>query len=231
MGRIRMLSTAAAATLAYMAGTSHTLAQCYVDSEDGNDSNDGLSESTPVESQSAIPSSCTEVRYARGSVFNEAVDVGSSFGGGGRTAFTNYGDSSLPLPKFIVQSGSVVSSFGGGLTIDGLYLAGSKGDGTMENLIQGVCVMLGGDSQLLNCEITDCDIGIMLSGENSLVQGNIVHDLNMAVDSTDTSVYANSVGGAEGIFVNGSNNEIAHNTFYNCVDVAEWTGGNCDANV
>ena len=43
--------------------------------------------------------------------------------------------------------------------------------------------MLGANSKLLNNEITDCDIGIMLSGEGSLVQGNYVHDLIMGVDS------------------------------------------------
>lgn len=44
---------------------------CYVDSVNGNDSNDGLSEAVPVKSQSAIHSSCTVVCFKRGSVFNE----------------------------------------------------------------------------------------------------------------------------------------------------------------
>ena len=224
----RTLAVGAAAVAATLLGTSATSAQCYVDSVAGNDSNDGASEAAPVRSQSAIPTGCTEVRYARGSLFNEAVNVGNGFGGGGPNKFTNYGDASKPLPKFVVQSGSVVSSFGGGITVDGLYLAGSTGDGTMANLIQGVCVMMGGGSQLLNSEITDCDIGIMLSGEGSLVQGNTIHDLKMAVDSTNTDIYANAVGGAEGIFINGSNNEIAYNTFYNCADAADWVSGNCD---
>ena len=227
MATLKILTVVTAALISAMV-TSEASGQCYVDSENGDDGNDGLSESTPKQTQDAIPSDCTEVRYARGSVFNEPVNVGGGFGGGGRTVFTNYGDPELPLPKFVVETGSVVSSFGGGLTIDGLYLAGSTGDGTMQGLMQGVCVSMGDNSQLLNCEITDCDIGIMLMGEGSLVQGNFIHDLNMAVDSSDTGVYANSVGGAEGIFVNGSNNEVAYNTFYNCSDFAEWTGGNCD---
>ncbi len=220
------------ARVAVMAGltvTAEAAAQCYVDSNAGNDAHDGLTAATPVRSQAAIPASCTEVRYARGSVFFEPVAMGGDgFGGGGRRVFTAYGDPSLPRPAFVVTSGSVVSSFGGGVTIDGLRLEGSRGDGTMENLMQGVCVLLGGGSQILNSEITNCDIGIMLMGEGSRVQGNVIHDLHMAVDSTDTSVYANSVGGAEGIFVNGSNNEVAYNTFFNCKDTAAWTGGNCD---
>ena len=215
--------------LAYLLGSSAASAQCYVDSNSGNDSNDGLSETSPVQSQAAIPSDCTEVRYACGSTFNEPVDVGSNFGGGGgRTVFTNYGDKSLGLPRFVVESGSVVSSFGGGITVDGLYLAGSTGDGTMQGLMAGVCVSMAGDSRLLNSEIADCDIGIMLRGEGSLIQGNLIRDLKMAVDSTNTDIYANAVGGAEGIFINGANNEVAYNTFLRCADAADWVSGNCD---
>ena len=215
--------------LAGALGSTRAWAQCYVDSQQGDDQNDGMTENTPVRTQSAIPSGCTEVRYAHGSVFNEAVATGGSgFGASARSVFAAYGDPNLPAPKFVVESGSVVSGFGGGITVDGLYLAGSRGDGTMQGLIGGVCVMLGSNSRILNNEITDCDIGIMLSGEGSLVRGNVIHDLNMAVDSTNPDVYANSVGGAEGIFVNGSNNEVAYNTFFNCADAASWTGGNCD---
>jgi hypothetical protein len=221
-----------AAALALVAASPDALAQCYVDSQNGNDSNDGLSEATPVQSQSAIPSDCTEVRYARGSVFNEAVDIGGSFGGGGRTVFTSYGDPNLPKPAFIVphttNSGPLVSAYSGGITIDGLYLEGSKGDGTMGGLGQGVCVTIGGGSQVLNCEITNCDIGMMLHGEGSLIQGNYFHDMTMAVDAAQGSVDPNSVGGGNGIFIHGSNNEIAYNSFVRCADYAEWTQSPCD---
>jgi MYXO-CTERM domain-containing protein len=207
-------------------------APCYVDSQAGNDSNDGLSEATPIQSQAAIPSDCTEVYYARGSVFNEAVDIGGGFGGGSRTLFTNYGDPSQPLPAFIVPhtagSGPLVSAYQGGITIDGLYLAGSKGDGTMQGLGDGVCVTIGGGSHVLNSEITNCDIGMMLQGEGSLIQGNFFHDMTMAVDAPEGSVDPNSVGGGNGIFIHGSNNEIAYNAFVRCADTAEWTQSSCD---
>src|ERR1700690_300334 len=202
------------------------LADCYVDSQAGDDTKDAQSEANAIKTQAKIPSSCTVVRYKRGSTFNEALRISGS-----AKTFTNYGTASDPLPQFVVphttSSGSIVSSFQGNVTIDGLYLAGSHGDGTMANLIQGVCVMLGGNSKLLNCEISNCDIGIMLSGTGSLVQGNYVHDLTMAVDAA-SGVDPNSVGGAEGIFINGSNNEVAYNSFVNCSSTAAWTGGNCD---
>ena len=63
----------------------------------------------------------------------------------------------------------------------------------------------------------------MLFGDNSLVRGNVVYDLDrMAVDSTEPNVYANAVGGAEGIFVGGSNNEVSYNQFINCKAEASW---------
>ncbi len=225
------LPFAGTAMLAVLTPASLVLAApCYVDSRAGNDSNDGLSEATAVQSQTAIPSSCTEVRYARGSVFNEAVDMGGF--GGSRTVFTSYGDPSLPKPAFVVphttNSGSLVSAYQGGITLDGLYLEGSKGDGTMQGLGQGVCVTTGGGSQVLNCEITNCDIGMMLHGEGSLIRGNYFHDMTMAVDAPEGSVDPNLVGGGNGIFIHGSNNEVSYNSFVRCADYAEWTQSPCD---
>ena len=85
------------------------------------------------------------------------------------------------------------------------------------------------DSKVLNCEITSCEIGAMLSGEGSLFQGNYVHDLIVGVQA-DSGDDPNMRGGAVGVFINASNNEVAYNTFINCQGPAEWVGGNgsCD---
>ncbi len=202
------------------------LTACYVDEKGGNNANDGLSESTPVQTQDAIPSGCQVVRYKRGSVFNEPVRIGGMGGmpGGGAKVFTHYGNPSDPLPAFVTEE-SVVSAFQGGIVIDGLHLEGSTTNDATSLGGGGTCVMLGAGSKLLNSDITDCGIGIMIFGENSLVQCNKVHDLSeMVSDSTDTSVYANAVGGAEGIFINGSYNEVAYNQFINCKGLADWQG-------
>ena len=195
---------------------------CYVDSQNGIDTNSGLTDALPVKTQPKIPSSCTVVYYKRGSVFNEAVRIS-----GNAKTFTNYGNASDPLPQFVVphtaNSGSLVSSFSGGITVNGLYLAGSHGDGTSANMAKGICVMLASNNNLENCEISNCDIGIMLSGTGNEILNNYVHDLTMAVDAAvDAGVNINSVGGAEGIFINGSNNEVAYNQFVNCQAQASW---------
>ena len=231
MAHVR-LPFAGAAALAVLTPASLAFAvPCYVDSQGGSNNNSGLSEAEPFQSQASLGSnsSCTEARFKRGSTFNEALQLQRNV-----TVYTNYGAATDPLPRFVVprtpSSGPVVQGImQGGVTIDGLYLAGATGDGTMNGLMGGICVMLGANSHLLNNEITDCDIGIMISGEGSEVRGNYVHDLIMGVDAAP-GVDPNSVGGAEGIFINASNNEVSYNTFVNCKGDAEWVGSNggCD---
>ena len=216
-----------AATLSILAyGATALAVDCFIDSVNGNDANTGLSEAQAVKTQARIPSTCTVAKYKRGSLFAEAVKVSNNV-----KTYTNYGNCSDPLPKFAKQrspnNGGMFQSFSSGVTIDGLYLAGSMSDASMSNLLNGICVMLGSNSKLLNSEITNCDIGIMLSGTGSLVQGNYIHDLFISVDAAP-GVDPNQVGGAEGIFINGSNNEVAYNVFAGCRSDAEWTGGSCD---
>ena len=89
-----------------LAATPKAAADCYVDSQAGNDSNSGSSEAEPLQSQASIPSGCGVVRFKKGSVFNEALRIVS-----GATTYTNYGDSG-GLPQFVVPhtaaSGSIV---------------------------------------------------------------------------------------------------------------------------
>ena len=221
---------------------------CYVDSVNGNDANDGLSEAFPVKSQSAIHSSCTVVRFKRGSVFNEKLAIPTYFNnvlfGYNVKVYTNYGPESDPLPHFNVPSepgrGPVVLSFKP-LTIDGLHFSGARGDSTMEHdfdfdrdgitkgIVGGIGAFLGAATTFINNEVDNCDIGIMLGGQGSVVRSNYVHDLIMGIDD-DPGVDPNLVGGAEGIFINASNNEVSYNSFINCTGPARWVGskGECD---
>ncbi len=221
---------------------------CYVDSVNGDDANDGLSEATPVKSQSAIDSGCTVIRFKRGSVFNEKLAVPTFFNnlgfGQNVKVYTNYGPKSDPLPHFIVSSepgrGPVLLTFSP-LTFDGLHFSGARGDNTMEHdfdndrdgitkgIVGGIGVFLGAATTFINNEVDDCDIGIMLGGPGSVVRGNYVHDLIMGIDD-DPGVDPNLVGGAEGIFINASDCEVSYNWFINCTGPARWVGSNgtCD---
>jgi hypothetical protein len=225
---IRLIRNAATISI-FAYGAPCFAVDCFVDSVGGDDGNTGLSEDQAVKSQAKIPSSCTVAKYKRGSLFAEKVKISNSV-----KTYTNYGNTTDPLPKFVMpgtkNTGAVVSSNQGGVTIDGLYLSNSHGDGSSTSFSTGVCVQLGANSVFQNNEITSCDIGVMIMGTGSKFLNNYVHDLNtMIVDAAqDSGTYINSIGGAEGIFVNGSNNEVAYNTFVNCSGVAQWTGGGCD---
>ena len=221
---------------------------CYVDGVNGDDANDGLSALFPVKSQSAIRSSCTVVRFKRGSIFNEKLAIPTFFNnirfGYNVRVYTNYGPKSDPLPHFKVPSepgrGPVVLSFSP-LTIDGLHFSGARGDNTMvhdfdsdrdgitNGIVGGIGAFLGATTKFINNEVDDCDIGIMVAGERSVVRGNYVHDLIMGIDDAP-GVDPNLVGGAEGIFVNASNCDVSYNTFINCTGPAMWVGtrGECD---
>jgi MYXO-CTERM domain-containing protein len=226
-----LLLVSSAATLSILTHASLAFAaDCYVDSQEGNDSFDGATEATAWASPAAIASSCTAVKFKRGSEFAVAkgayaVDLMKLRN---VKLLTNYGDPTLPLPRFIkqreVSSGGMLQSFMGGVTIDGLYLSGSQSDAQMSSLASGICVMLGQDSKLLNSELTLCDIGIMTSGDNVVVQNNYVHDLFISVDG-DPGIDPNAVGGAEGIFVNSSHVDVSYNSFINCTIPARWVSG------
>jgi MYXO-CTERM domain-containing protein len=213
---------------------------CFFDSVDGMDESSGLTEEEARQDYTNVPSTCTVAKYKRGSQWNLASGdtLYPPKKGGGTTyatskikTLTNYGDASLPLPRFVKQrewnNGGMISAMQGGVTIDGIYMAGAMSDAQMANIAQGICIFAGGNMKILNNEIADCDLGMMLAGEGSLVQGNYVHDLHVVVDAPP-GVDPNLVGGAEGIFINGSNNEVAYNSFIDCSDHADWTGGNCD---
>lgn len=173
-------------------------------------------------------------RFKRGSAFNGKLQLKN-----GISTYTNYGDENDPLPVFAVPttpgSGPVLQAMavggGAGVTIDGLHFTGARGDGTMNGLMGGIGIFLGGGNVFINNEISDCDIGMMLGGTGNLIQNNYVHDLIMGVDSTpDTD--ANVVGGAEGIFINESDNEVSFDSFVRCAGYAQWVdgrgGSDCD---
>jgi hypothetical protein len=213
---------------------------CYVDSSYGNDNNNGLTLNTPVRSQAAISANCIVIRFKRGSVFKQKLATPWS---SQARVYTNYGNNADPLPLFKVPSdpgkGPVVLTWKNSITIDGLHLAGARGDNTMvhdftedqngkiDGIVGGIGAFLGGSTTFINNEIDDCDIGIMVAGQNTIVRGNYVHDLIMGIDDAP-GVDPNLVGGAEGIFINAANVEVSYNRFVNCTGPARWVGGYVD---
>ena len=130
--------------LAISASSTAYAVDCFVDSVAGDDGKSGLSEAEAVRSLSKIPSACTTAKFKRGSVFN--IPSGSknyavNLTGSKIKTLTNYGEQDQPLPQFIkpheTSSGAVFSSYSQ-ITIDGLYISGSRSDAKMSNLAETV---------------------------------------------------------------------------------------------
>jgi hypothetical protein len=198
---------------------------CYVDSVNGDDSKSGLSRTEAVKTQTKVGETCTVVRYKRGSIFNEKVRLTETI-----KTYTNYGDPTAPLPKFQVPSespsGPVFNDNRfGGLTVDGIAFAGARSDLNFENRMVGAGIRLGANSKLLNSEITDCEIGVYLDGEGSLVQNNNVHDLVRTGLASAVDPSLND--GGQGVVLSTSNHEISDNTFIRCMGIEPSVGSDC----
>jgi hypothetical protein len=197
---------------------------CYVDSVNGDDGKSGLSEAEAKKRQAKLDAACTEVRYKRGSVFPERVRMQAAI-----KTYANYGDPQAPLPKFQAPdqpgSGPVVDdSGGGGITVDGLSLSGARADLRASPWQAGACVRLGPGSQILNSEISDCELGVTMEGEGSRLQGTTIRDL---VRLGSSSSVDSLIDGAIAVMVSASNQEIGDNTFVRC-KMTENTGMDCN---
>ena len=166
--------------------------------------------------------------------------TGGGYGVMSTVTYTNYGDSCKPLPDFKLPTGTATSVFQtfSTVTIDGIKFESShntSNSGSSFDSGAGICVYLQGkNSTVKNCEVTDCDFGIMLQGDGSLATQNYVHDVNgQALDGT-TSSDPNSVGGGKGIYAMANNVEVSYNTIIDTITFPNWTGasgsskGGCD---
>jgi len=144
-----------------------------------------------------------------------AADAGTSYGTSKINTLTNYGDASLPQPKFIKQrqfgSGGMISAYQGNLTIGRALLFGQREFCANVNRVSGYRHHGGQQHQDLNNEITESDIGMMISGTGCSDSGQLRPRFACG-GGCPAGVDPNLVGGAEGIFVNASNNEVAYNT-------------------
>jgi hypothetical protein len=84
-------------------------------------------------------------------------------------------------------------SSGGGNTMEHDF--DSDRDGITKGIVGGIGVFLGAATTFIHNEIDDCDIGIMLGAQGSVVRGNYIHDLIMGIDDAP-GVDSNLVGGA-----------------------------------
>jgi MYXO-CTERM domain-containing protein len=196
-----------ATVAAVLLATSSALAQEYYIDPAGNDSNSGTSPDEPWATLANLSSARGDVYFKAGGQWEASSGLRIS-----GVTYARYGDGAAPLIR-VTGSGSFgaspVSLSGDGV-VDGLHIQGVGGTG----------ITISGSNNLAqNCDVdgqSDPDglqMGIGVMGENNRIIGNYVHDIaGMTGDSGDM----NTSGGAEGIMVMASNNEIAYNSVVNC---------------
>jgi hypothetical protein len=168
----------------------------YIDSNSGNDTNKGTSESTPWKSLTKLESfelnPGDTVRFKRGSSFKNRLDITCSGTSDRKITLSDYGNKSLPPPSFTNQNFKQ-DDFGNCIKIKGSYIV-------IENLlfkhtptyVEGEYITEGGwkewemgalyiDKEAKNChvrnnEFFDCVAGIRSYGIHVLIENNYIHD-------------------------------------------------------
>lgn len=195
--RIFLIESVAAAILS--ATSLAAAANVYFDTVDGNDANDGTTEATPKKTIKITSGSTIYIR--RGSTYSGNLNLNN-------VSVQTYGCG----PRVVVNGSLTVSKS----AIEGLHAKPSSGSAI--NVQSGSTVR---DCEADGSVCTKSAMGIMVMGEDNRIIGNYVHDFSVSQSGSS----ANNSGGAEGIMVMASNNEIAFNSVVNCQSVNTTLGG------
>lgn len=170
----------------------------FIDSNNGNDSNNGTSTNTPWRTLAKIESTKLNagdtVRFSRGSVFDGMLIISDSGIKGKNITLSDYGNKSLPRPAFTNSDfkqndfGNCIKIKGSNIVIENLLFQHTK------TFVEGTYTTDGGwkewemgalyvDKGVENChirnnEFLDCVAGIRSYGTNVIIEKNYLHDCN-----------------------------------------------------
>lgn len=185
-------------------------ADYYFDSIGGDDANDGKTEATPKKTFKMPTGTGNTVYLKRGSSFSGNLSANNvtvkAYGTGNRPEFLG----SMTLTK---------------ATVEGIA-ARPPADPSATRAIN--IINVNGDSTLTDCEADGggtpehvINVGIGVMGTNNRILGNYIHDLAWS----QSGGQMDNSGGAEGIIVMASNNEVAWNSAVRCLSVNSTLGG------
>lgn len=198
----------------------------YIDSNQGNDDNSGLSETSAwktismIENTKLLPGDT--LKFKRGSYFNTALYIKDSGEKDKYIVLTGYGNTKDKAATFTNrvfnpdnnQYGNCIRLKGSYIIVENLNfehtvaeLSGQIGFTTMWEL--GAVYI---DKSAMHCivrnnEFFDCGVGIKSYGPNALIENNYIHDCNRILKEWGW--------GPIGIWLGGDYQEVSHNRIFN----------------
>ena len=172
-----------------------TLNAFYIDSEDGDDTNDGISETTAwksltrVDGLDLLPGDT--IKFRRGSSFEGTLYINDSGEENRYIVLTSYGDTNDRAPSFTNTGfdpdtgkfGNCIRLTGDYIIVENLYfehtvaeLTGKLGFPVMWELGAIYIDKTASHCIIRNNEIFDCGVGIKSYGEHALITNNYIHD-------------------------------------------------------
>jgi hypothetical protein len=203
--------------------------QFFINSQTGNDNNNGTSIDSPWRSIKKLEEITFQpgdkILFAKNSKYQGGVRFKSSGNVQRPIVISSYGEGMLPSfsnPDQNELNGNVFQISGSHITIDGLAFskcadANSK---TGKPVLEVGAIFTQPMSDYIivqNCEFIDCPIGVNFTGQHSLITKNTFKDCNRFLSEPDW--------GPLGIVIANAYNEISYNTCSNYVKV----GGNYGA--
>ncbi|MEC8344705.1 MAG: hypothetical protein VXZ63_06135, partial [Planctomycetota bacterium] len=197
-------------------------ADYYIDSIDGSDSNDGLSEHTPWKShfkvESAILAPGDVVHFKKGSAFSGNIRISESGTAIKPIRLTSYGKGDLPKftnPTTHDANGNAIILGGNYIIVENLHFHDTPGEYVSGMIIMTKLAALrieyGADHCIIrNNEFTKTGQGIMSAGEHTLITENYLDGPRYALWRTSKSSW-----GPMGIHLNIGNQEVSYNTIKN----------------
>jgi hypothetical protein len=188
----------------------------YIDSQKGDDNNDGLSENRPWKSHKKVESADLNpgdtVLFARGSAWQGGIEIKHSGVKGHPILFSNYGEGPLPKfsnPNWSDHTGNAIRLVGDFLVIDGLYFHDiappPNGEFKIVWSSGAVRILLDANHNVIrNCYFDLVPKAIQSHGEYTLITHNIMIGKHVLLGSP----YWGPIGVQLGI----GNQEVSYNT-------------------
>jgi hypothetical protein len=184
----------------------------YVDSENGSDSNSGVSWEHPWKTLDPVRRHDFQpgdvIHFKAGSRWSGGLTINDAGTPDAPIRFTVYGEGARPAitnpgnPDYLSQIIRIEADW---VVVEGLLLHDAQEAG----------VFVRGDvehSVVRDVEIVDTGIGVVVEGQHNIIENCYIHDLHMVVNTRG----GDDDYGAVGIYLKNAFNEVSHNVLLRC---------------